>query len=383
MKNKLRIACVTAADPTDRRTWSGSTFHMCRSLEKHVGRLDLLGPATIPGQAIKERMAAMGKKIFGRRSYPTRTRQAAGYYARTFGDKLNQTTYDLIFAPASSVEISLLETDIPIVYVSDATFSLMLEVYPIFSAMGKKSVEAEQFFEKSALKKSSLILYPSEWAMNSAVNDYGVASSKIRAVPFGANLEHEPDRQAVIGKRIDPRLKMLFLAKEWERKGGAKAFETLEALIKMGIDAELIVCGLTPPSNFTHPNMTVIPYLDKNIPEQRRRFEQTLFDAHLLILPTKTECYGIVFCEANAYGLPVFGSRTGGIPSIVTDGENGYLLPLTARGNDFAAMIAESIMDQSRYQTLNLNARKAYETRLNWDAWGTRVRQAVSEVIGI
>lgn len=383
MKKELRIACITSADPNDRRTWSGSTFHMCRSLEKHVGSVDILGPASIPGQIFKERLASLYKKIFKKRTYPTRTRRAAGYYAKIFGGKLERSAYDLIFAPASSVEISLLDTDIPIIYVSDATFSLMLEVYPIFSAMNKTAIEAEQFFENSALEKSSLVLYPSEWAMHSAVHDYGVEPSKIRTIPFGANLDHEPDRQSVVGKQIQKRVKLLFLAKEWERKGGAKAFDALKALVDKGIDAELTVCGVTPPSGFSHPRMTVIPYLDKNVPEQRRRFEQTLLDAHLLILPTQTECYGIVFCEANAYGLPVFGSRTGGIPSIVKDGENGYLLPLSAQGKDFAALIAESIQDKASYQTLNRNARQAYESRLNWNAWGTRVRQAVGEVIGI
>jgi phosphatidyl-myo-inositol dimannoside synthase len=37
------------------------------------------------------------------------------------------------------------------------------------------------------------------------------------------------------------------------------------------------------------------------------------------------ETMGRVLCEANAAGLPVIGSETGGIPSVVTHGYNGLL----------------------------------------------------------
>ncbi len=39
------------------------------------------------------------------------------------------------------------------------------------------------------------------------------------------------------------------------------------------------------------------------------------------------EGFVFVFLEAGAYGLPVIGTRTGGIPDAVADGVNGFLLP--------------------------------------------------------
>ena len=101
----------------------------------------------------------------------------------------------------------------------------------------------------------------------------------------------------------------------------------------------------------------------------------------MLLLPTRTECYGIVFCEANAYGLPVFATRVGGIPTIVEDGQNGYLLSTEASGKDFADTIAKTISAPDRYSELNYGARERYEKVLNWDAWAHTAREAIIDAL--
>jgi glycosyltransferase involved in cell wall biosynthesis len=382
MKTQLKIALVSAADPKDRRTWSGSTFFMGSALERNVGRVEYIGPMSIPGQDFKVKLARLTQRISGKRTYPFRTLSAAKYYAKEISRRLSAQPYDLIFAPAASVEIAFLETDIPIIYISDATFALMQEVYPIFSSMPPASIEAEQFFERTAQNRARLILFPSQWAARSAVDDYGTAQDKIRVIPFGANLDREPDRRAVLGKKIGAKIKILFLAKEWQRKGGAIALDTLRSLADMGVAAELTVCGVTPPAGETHPDMTVVSYLDKNIPGDREQFEHILAASNLLLLPTRTECYGVVFCEANAYGLPVFATRVGGIPAIVEDGVNGYLLPLEAQGKDYAQSIAGASLNPATYRALNRGARERYEKVLNWDSWAQTVGKTIQDTLG-
>ncbi|MEM9772802.1 MAG: glycosyltransferase, partial [Cyanobacteria bacterium P01_D01_bin.73] len=47
--------------------------------------------------------------------------------------------------------------------------------------------------------------------------------------------------------------------------------------------------------------------------------------ADAFIFPSRTETLGLVLLEAMAAGCPVVAARAGGIPDIVTDGENGFM----------------------------------------------------------
>jgi len=59
----------------------------------------------------------------------------------------------------------------------------------------------------------------------------------------------------------------------------------------------------------------------------------------------------------------------------VKDGENGFLLPPSAGGAEYAALIAEVYRDEQRYAELVRSSRVVFETRLNWDAWGITVNK--------
>jgi N-acetyl-alpha-D-glucosaminyl L-malate synthase BshA len=63
-------------------------------------------------------------------------------------------------------------------------------------------------------------------------------------------------------------------------------------------------------------------------------FSKVLQEADVFLLPSETESFGLAALEALSCGVPVVASRVGGLPEVVSDGENGFLLPL----GDVAAM---------------------------------------------
>ncbi|WP_332125931.1 glycosyltransferase, partial [Escherichia coli] len=69
-----------------------------------------------------------------------------------------------------------------------------------------------------------------------------------------------------------------------------------------------------------------IDKINKNNVEEYQKFIDVLSNADILLLPTIAECYGMVFCEAAAYGLPVVATDTGGISSIQINERTGILI---------------------------------------------------------
>jgi N-acetyl-alpha-D-glucosaminyl L-malate synthase BshA len=56
--------------------------------------------------------------------------------------------------------------------------------------------------------------------------------------------------------------------------------------------------------------------------------EEVLVGADLFLLPSETESFGLAALEALSCEVPVIASRAGGLPEVVRDGENGFLLPV-------------------------------------------------------
>ncbi|MCI0404936.1 MAG: glycosyltransferase family 4 protein [candidate division Zixibacteria bacterium] len=378
----IKIALLTSGDPRDRRFWSGTPYYMARALEKQMGPVSPLGPVE-PKQRIVGKLLNRAARAFGKQYDYTHSIFMAKAHARAFAKKLSGQSFDLIFAPAASTEIALLETEVPIVYTSDATFARMVGYQPGFSNLLKHSVRQGNFIEQKAVSKAALLVYPTDWAARSAADDYSADPAKVFVVPYGANLDEVPGPEKVRLRKKTGRCRLLFLGMNWERKGGPIAFETLLQLEKAGLPAELTVCGCTRPRSVFHKALTVIPFLDKNDPVQSKHLSRLFLESDFLLLPTRYECYGVVFCEAAAFGLPVITTDTGGVSGVVREGENGYLLPYEAGGADYAQLIAEICADENRYNELVQKSRKEFEDRLNWDTWAQTVKRLLAEKLNL
>jgi glycosyltransferase involved in cell wall biosynthesis len=383
MAKKLKVALVTGSDPHDHQSFSGTMFFMTSAIRKYFGDVDYIGQISAPPTGLEKIISKLSAVFSGGRTGLSRHPEASKTISKTIHKKLICSRYDLVFAPVASMEIAFLETDVPIVYHSDATFTLLHRNYSKFPGFAEHNARIENQYEQAAINRAGLLVYPSEWAATSAIQDYGAKESRVRVIPYGANIEKAPLRDEVINKPIGNPIQLLFYAKEWERKGGPIAYDTLEYLLDKGVETELIVCGLKPPKKYRRTNVRYYEYLDKSKQKDREQLESILRNATLLLLPTRADCSPTVLCEANAYGLPVFSTRVGGIPSIIENGINGCLLPADADGKDFAEKIKNYVRDKERYDALNVGARNRYETTLNWDTWGQKVREAVKDVMDI
>jgi glycosyltransferase involved in cell wall biosynthesis len=376
----LKIGFLSTRDPADRKSWSGLNFYFYNALQSIADEVEYLKLPPSRELQLAARVVGKMRRVLKVRGDITQSVPLSMVYGKLYRQAILASGCDLVFSPAGSTEIGYLRSPVPLIYLSDATFRLMENYYYPLSQVHPITRWEGNHLEKRAIRTSDALIYASDWAARSAIEHYGANPEKINIIPFGANMDDIPDRESLGEGSADGRLRLLFVGRDWERKGGQIAFDALLALLRQGIDAELTVIGCTPGSNLAHPSLRVIPNLNKNLPEQRAALADFYRTSDIFLLPTRAECSGVVFCEAGAYGLPIVSTQTGGVPTVVVDGTNGFLLPHNAEATSYAETIAALWGNRPAYLKMRLSSRDRYETVLNWTAWTDKVRPLVEHL---
>jgi glycosyltransferase involved in cell wall biosynthesis len=73
----------------------------------------------------------------------------------------------------------------------------------------------------------------------------------------------------------------------------------------------------------------------------------------IFVMPSLTEAFGVTFLEAMACGVPVIGTRVGGIPEIIQHGYNGLLVEPN-NSDDLADAIIQLLSDSELRKQLRI-----------------------------
>ena len=92
--------------------------------------------------------------------------------------------------------------------------------------------------------------------------------------------------------------------------------------------------------------------------------EEIVGASDLFLLPSEAESFGMAALEAMAAEVPVIATAAGGMPEVVTNGENGYLLPV-GDVDGMSARAIEILSSPELQDRLGRNGRVAAETRFN------------------
>ena len=106
--------------------------------------------------------------------------------------------------------------------------------------------------------------------------------------------------------------------------------------------------------------------------------------ADVFCMPSFFNCetFGIVFLEAMAFGLPVVATRWRGIPSIVDDGETGFLVDIHD-SDAVADRLARFTEDDRLWQRMSIAARSKFEREYTWPRHAARMRHALLATAGV
>jgi len=111
--------------------------------------------------------------------------------------------------------------------------------------------------------------------------------------------------------------------------------------ISNSIDAKLLLVGEGPEKESMERLVDELSLQDKVIfTGKRNDMPELLAISDLMIHLSKQEAFGLVILEALACGVPSVATNIGGMPEVIDDGENGYLVPY----GDVDAAVEKSLL---------------------------------------
>ena len=99
--------------------------------------------------------------------------------------------------------------------------------------------------------------------------------------------------------------------------------------------------------------------------KKQREIADYLAASDVFVRPSRQEGFGIAFLEGMATGLPVIGTKVGGIPDFVIDKKNGLLIP-PENVSSLAAAIKTLKTNKKLRQKVRENGRKMVFKKYTW-----------------
>ena len=381
----MRIAFVNTLDARDVRSWSGIPYHMARTFEEQGVGVEYISPLEeVYGRALKTKIRVY--RLFRRwrlihgRLMRDREPGLLRAYSRQVRQRLELLEVDIVFSP-ETLPVSKLRIDKPIVFWTDATFAGMTGFYPEFSNLMHASLRNGHRMEQQAIARCSLAIYSSDWARQTAIDGYRVDPSRVKVVPFGANMPSgraSREIESLVDARRADCCRLLFNGVYWQRKGGDLAVKITEELNRRGIPASLDVVGCTPTVDKS-AYVKVHGFVEKSSAAGVEKLASLFARSHFLVLPARADCAPLVLAEACSYGVPCLVSRVGGIPTLIRGAVNGKLFAPDANVSEYCDYIAAMMSNPPAYRKLALGAFEEYSERLNWEASIAKVRGLMQE----
>jgi len=139
------------------------------------------------------------------------------------------------------------------------------------------------------------------------------------------------------------------------------------AEVRKNVDARLLMVGDGPergPAEHLAAHLGVSRHVE--FVGKQNGVERLIRRAQALLMPSEMESFGLAALEAMACGVPAVGTLVGGVPELITDGEDGFLEAV----GDIPAMsnrATQLLTDASLHDRMATAARSTATTRFCTD----------------
>ena len=232
-----------------------------------------------------------------------------------------------------------------------------------------------RIFENSMLERSNRIIAVSEYTKQELLKYYELDKAKIRVIHNGVDTsKFKPAIDKVKAKEAlgfnTKDIAILSVGRLYARKGLFTLIESMASVAKKFKNAKLIVSG----KGLSNEKKKLLMHADKlqvkdNIiftgyfPD--RKLPMLYQAADIFAFSTFYENLPFALLEALSSGLPVVTTNVGGIPEIIENGKNGYLVePFNSQ--ILADRLQHLLENPQCAAEFSFEARKIIEERFDW-----------------
>lgn len=252
-----------------------------------------------------------------------------------------------------------------------------------------RGFDVSSWLEYQALTMADAIIAVSIATKNDILKLFPVKGEKIHVIPNGIDTdEYKPTTNNDVLKKygINPEKPyVLFVGRITKQKG---IIHLVDAIPHINKNCQVVLCAGAPDTPQIQAEMDEhinkvkktcgnVIWISKMLDNEEKI--QLYSHARVFCCPSIYEPFGIINLEAISCGIPVVGSKTGGIPEIITDNETGFLVPIkvTADENcdlinpekfskELAKNINKVVTSDDVYHSLSKNCRKTAIEKFSW-----------------
>jgi D-inositol-3-phosphate glycosyltransferase len=260
------------------------------------------------------------------------------------------------------------------------------------AAGGDNESEERAVAERQIVGCSDLVLASCEVETEQLVHLYGAPEERVVEVPLGVDrafFSPAPARTGRAGARFSLQLPegplLLFAGRIQPLKGADLAVRALAALNRP--DANLVIVG-GPSGRGGEAEVDRLHELVQSLgvesqvkfrpPQPHHLLSSYYRAADVVLVPSRSESFGLVALEAGACGTPVVASRVGGLQTIIDDGVTGRLVEPRS-GSAWAEAISP-ILDHPDVASAMGSAAALRAERYAWKTTAARLKARLAEL---
>lgn len=99
----------------------------------------------------------------------------------------------------------------------------------------------------------------------------------------------------------------------------------------------------------------------------------------VFVLPSRTDSFGIVYLEAWLYNKPVIGARAGGVPEVIEDGRDGFLVKF-GDVDGLSACIEQLLADRALAQCFGEAGHTKVLSGMTWETKYSQIKALYAEL---